>query len=175
MQLFPVFRTSLSASVHSATVTLTSSCSATAWSFHPPLGAWQTAGPLRFIACVQAFPSSSWAPSATCGRTSRCWSDSQTARRNQWAETMPVCAPGASAPWRLLNAQRWRKRTWRKCSTAPSWPACSTPRRRRGRGGIRSEKKLQIKSNSSQKHGGGNWAASRALTFSDGEFQTLTI
>ncbi len=164
-----VFRMSLSASVLSVTVKLMSSCSATAWFFRPPSGAWRPAGPPRFIASVRAFPSSSWALRATCGRTSRCWSDSRTARRNWWVETTLACAPGASAPSRLLNAPRWRRRTWRRCSTAPSWPACGTRRRRRGRGCLRWEKRLQIKSSSSQKHGGGNWAASRALTFSDGE------
>ncbi len=175
LTFFSVFRMSLSASVHSVTVKLMSSCSATAWFFHPPSGAWRHAGPLRSIASVRAFPSSSWAPRATCGRTSRCWSDSRTSRRNRWAETTPACAPGASAPSRLLNAPRWRRRTWRRCSTAPSWPACGTRRRQRGRGCLRWEKKLQIKSSSSQKHGGGNWAVSRALTFSDGESSYATL
>lgn len=125
-------RTSLTNSAISATAGRMPCCSASAWSAPPPFKMSGRSGCPRSAAAAPSLPSSSWARSATCGRTSKCWSSSRDAGRGRCWRKMPGRCRKKSARWRTLSARRWHKRIWRRCLMRPSLWGCGTLTGERG-------------------------------------------
>lgn len=119
-------RTSLTNSATSATAGPTPCCSASAWSAPPPFKTSGRSGSPKSAAAAPSLPSSSWAHSVTCGRTSKCWSSSQDGGRGPCRRKTPGRCRKKSARWRTSSARRWHRRIWRRCLMRPSPWGCGT-------------------------------------------------
>lgn len=113
-------------SATSATVGPTPCCSASAWSAPPPSKTSGRSGSLKSGAAALSRRSSLWERSATCGRTSKCWSSWRGGGRGRCWRKTPERWRKKSVRWRTSSALRWRKRIWKRCSTWPSPWGCDT-------------------------------------------------
>ena len=117
---------SLTNSATSATAAPTPCCSASVWSAQPPFKTSGRSGSRKSAAAALSRPSSWWARSATCGRTSKCSSSWRGGGRGPCRRRMPEPCRKKSGLWRTSSARRWHKRIWRRCLTQPSPWGCVT-------------------------------------------------
>ncbi len=133
-------------------------CFASAWSAPPLFKTSGKSGSLKSAAAAPSRPSSLLARSATCGRTSKCWSSWRGGGRGRCRRKTPGRCQKKSGRSRTSSALRWRKRTWRRCLMRPSPWGCVTltvERGGRGRSGAQ-----QIRWRCSPSPGGRNMCAS---------------
>lgn len=117
---------SLTSSGLCATPTLTSSsCASVSW-VPPPSRTSVRNGCQRFGATVLKPPSSSWGHSRTSEKTSKSSSSWTNAKRSRYLRRRPGCVPRRSKPPPTLSAQPWLRRTSKRSSMQPLWPAFST-------------------------------------------------
>lgn len=157
----------------SATAGLTPCCSASAWSAPRPSRTSGRSGSPKSAAAALSRPSSSWARSATCGRTSKCWLSWRGGGRGPcWRKTPEPCRK-KSGRWRTSSARRWHKRIWRRCLMRPSLWGCGTLTGERGGRGRSAARPIRWRCSpspggrstcASSREGGGNFPVTHAKT-----------